>query len=119
MSHRHSFSLCLSEDPFQYHTAMDPPKIDWKRIFKNTLTYGLALEVIAIGSGYYLYREYKNNQEFRDRVDDKFPMMAELYTAVSGMYLKAMPKQLKDKILEEKTDEPSIAKLAEVPPVQK
>lgn len=41
---------------------MDPPKFDWKRVLKNTLTYGLALEVIFIGTGYYLYKEYKTNQ---------------------------------------------------------
>lgn len=41
---------------------MDPPKFDWKRVLKNTLTYGLAVEIIAIGTGYYLYKEYKTNE---------------------------------------------------------
>lgn len=33
-----------------------------KRAFRNAFTYGLALEVLAIGSGYILYREYKANK---------------------------------------------------------
>lgn len=122
---------------------MDPPKIDWKRIFKNTFTYGLALEIAAIGTGYYLYREYKTNQgkniifgsilnrhwkgssncfdlftEFRERVEDQFPLLTEMYGSISGMYLKVMPKRVRDKILDEKTDEPTTVNTV-VPPTQK
>lgn len=38
------------------------PKFNWKRALRNGLGYGLALELVAIGSGYYLYREYKTNE---------------------------------------------------------
>lgn len=41
---------------------MDPPKFEWKRILRNTFTYGLALEIIFIGTGYHLYKEYKTNE---------------------------------------------------------
>lgn len=38
------------------------PKFNWKRAIRNGLGYGLALEIAAIGTGYYLYREYKTNE---------------------------------------------------------
>lgn len=41
---------------------MDLPKFNWKGVFKNTLIYGVTLEIMAIGTGYYLYREYKTNE---------------------------------------------------------
>lgn len=41
---------------------MNWPTVRWKPAVKNALTFGLALEVLAVGGGYYLYREYKTNE---------------------------------------------------------
>lgn len=42
------------------NTAMEQPK-NWKRIIANAFTFGLALEVAAIGTAYFLYRKYKTD----------------------------------------------------------
>ena len=57
--------------------------------------------------------------EFRDRIDEKFPVMAQFYGSVSGLYLSIMPKRLRDQILEEKPDDQSTAKSNETPPLKK
>lgn len=43
-------------------TIMSFPKLKFKAAIINALTYGLALEIFAIGTGYYLYREYNTNE---------------------------------------------------------
>lgn len=105
-------------------------KFEWKKPLKTALTFGLAVELIAIGMGYCLYKEYTTNQsknsfffkfqivltgpkftlftEFRETAEEKFPQLTQLYWTVSGMYLDAMPKKLKDRILDEKTEETSV-----------
>lgn len=100
---------------------------NFKLALKRGFTYGLILELMFIGSGYLLYREYTTNRgikpfrktwkhwlnnfyfsksiwttsfsEFRERVEDEFPQMTEYYNTVSGLYLNVMPKRLRDQIL--------------------
>lgn len=42
--------------------------------------------------------------DFRERVENEFPELTEYYNTISGMYLKVMPKRLRDKILDVKDD---------------
>lgn len=56
--------------------------------------------------------------EFREHVEDQFPLMTEIYGSISGLYLRAMPKRMRDKLLDEKTDESTKVDTA-VPPAQK
>lgn len=103
---------------------------NFKLAMKRGFTYGLMLEMMFIGSGYMLYREYTTNRgtvennelmviqcnllkttwnslslEFREHVEDQYPQLTEYYNTVSGLYLKVMPKRLRDQILDVKEDD--------------
>lgn len=43
--------------------------------------------------------------EFREHVEDQYPQLTEYYNTVSGLYLKVMPKRLRDQLLEIKEDD--------------
>lgn len=45
--------------------------------------------------------------EFREKVEDQFPQLTEAFNAASGIYLSAMPKRLRDKILVDESDFPT------------
>lgn len=45
--------------------------------------------------------------EFRNRVENEFPELTKYYNVVSGLYLKAVPKQWRDQILDVKGDDSS------------
>lgn len=101
---------------------------EWKKIkhgFGRAFVVGLFLEVLAIGTGYCLYREYKTNEgkficsllhsllifliehfvshlfvEFRDQVNENFPQLTDYFGVVSGLYLKVAPTSLQKRILD-------------------
>lgn len=51
-------------------------------------------------------------------MENKFPDLTKLYGVITGAYLKAMPKQMRDKLLEEDKNEPTTP-TADVAPTQK
>lgn len=56
--------------------------------------------------------------EFRDKVEEQFPELIKMFGAVSGMYLSAVPKQYRDKILDNaNTNASTVTKVEPITPV--